>query len=210
MVDFRKAKSVGGVFSAELKAAVNRSISPLVSHAIYLVFTGRRERSMSLGWHQSQSRCYARSGIEGSACCRCSRVGRAYVARFMDGTGIRLRVPSAQCLGGEFRCRRRNHCHIRCRFIQTSKNNIQPDEAGINIFFGAVGHLQSQPQPDVPGLLFVSGWLGIFFVECAGISFSPCFYRLHESVQIEPEEKALACKFGQEFESYKSRISRCL
>ena len=53
------------------------------------------------------------------------------------------------------------------------------------------------------------GW-AIFISNALAFIFLPAFILYMNRFQIEPEEEALACKFGQEFDVYKSRVRRWL
>jgi hypothetical protein len=105
---------------------------------------------------------------------------------------------------------RHNHYSRRCCFLQTSKNDNQPNEAGIIVVIGAFGHLQVQPQSNVSRLfLALAGW-AVFLSNALAFVVLPAFIFYMNRFQIEPEEKALARKFGQEFVAYKSRVRRWL
>jgi protein-S-isoprenylcysteine O-methyltransferase Ste14 len=52
-----------------------------------------------------------------------------------------------------------------------------------------------------PGLILLRG----VFCSMGCFNFLPAFIVYMNRFQIEPEEKTLACKFGQEFDAYTSR-----
>ena len=58
-------------------------------------------------------------------------------------------------------------------------------------------------------LLALFGW-AVFLSNALAFVFLPAFIFYMNRFQIEPEEKALAGKFGQEFVDYKSRVRRWL
>jgi protein-S-isoprenylcysteine O-methyltransferase Ste14 len=58
-------------------------------------------------------------------------------------------------------------------------------------------------------LLVLVGW-AVFLSNALAFVFLPAFIFYMNRFQIEPEEKALAGKFGQEFVDYKSRVRRWL
>jgi len=58
-------------------------------------------------------------------------------------------------------------------------------------------------------LLLLAGW-AIFLSNAIAFVFLPLFVFYMNRFQIEPEERALAAKFGQEFIAYKSRVRRWL
>ena len=58
-------------------------------------------------------------------------------------------------------------------------------------------------------LLVLVGW-AVFLLNALAFIFLPVFICYMNRFQIEPEEKALAGKFGQEFVDYKSRVRRWL
>jgi protein-S-isoprenylcysteine O-methyltransferase Ste14 len=58
-------------------------------------------------------------------------------------------------------------------------------------------------------LLVLVGW-AVFLSNALAFIFLPVFICYMNRFQIEPEEKALAGKFGQEFVDYKSRVRRWL
>ena len=57
--------------------------------------------------------------------------------------------------------------------------------------------------------LALAGW-AVFLSNGLAFVFLPAFIFYMNRFQIEPEEKALARKFGQEFVAYKSRVRRWL
>jgi protein-S-isoprenylcysteine O-methyltransferase Ste14 len=60
------------------------------------------------------------------------------------------------------------------------------------------------------GFLFVLvGW-AVFLSNALAFIFLPVFISYMNRFQIEPEENALAGKFGQELVDYKSRVRRWL
>ena len=58
-------------------------------------------------------------------------------------------------------------------------------------------------------LLVLVGW-AVFLSNALAFIFLPVFICYMNRFQIEPEEKALAGKFGQEYAAYKSRVRRWL
>ena len=58
-------------------------------------------------------------------------------------------------------------------------------------------------------LLVLFGW-AVFLSNALAFIFLPVFIFYMNRFQIEPEENALAGKFGQEFADYKSRVRRWL
>jgi protein-S-isoprenylcysteine O-methyltransferase Ste14 len=58
-------------------------------------------------------------------------------------------------------------------------------------------------------LLVLVGW-AVFLLNALAFLFLPVFICYMNRFQIEPEEKALAGKFGQEFVDYKFRVHRWL
>jgi protein-S-isoprenylcysteine O-methyltransferase Ste14 len=60
------------------------------------------------------------------------------------------------------------------------------------------------------GFFLILVGFAIFISNALAFLFLPAFIFYMNRFQIEPEEKALACKFGQEFDVYKSRVRRWL
>ena len=58
-------------------------------------------------------------------------------------------------------------------------------------------------------LLVITGW-AVFLSNAVAFLFLPAFVSYMNRFQIEPEERALAARFGQAFVTYKSRARRWL
>jgi protein-S-isoprenylcysteine O-methyltransferase Ste14 len=93
------------------------------------------------------------------------------------------------------------------RRAQTTINPTKP-ESSSSLVISGIYKLSRNPM--YLGFLFVLvGW-AVFLSNALAFIFLPVFISYMNRFQIEPEENALAGKFGQEFVDYKSRVRRWL
>jgi protein-S-isoprenylcysteine O-methyltransferase Ste14 len=93
------------------------------------------------------------------------------------------------------------------RRAQTTLNPMKPDSATSLV---ASGSYTVTRNPMYLGLLLaLTGW-AIFLSNALVFIFLPAFVLYMNRFQIEPEERTLASRFGQDFVAYKSRVRRWL
>ena len=93
------------------------------------------------------------------------------------------------------------------RRAKTTINPMKP-ESSSSLVFSGIYKLSRNPM--YLGFLFaLVGW-AVFLSNALAFVFLPAFIFYMNQFQIEPEEKVLAAKFGQEFVDYKSRVGRWL
>lgn len=93
------------------------------------------------------------------------------------------------------------------RRARTTVNPMKPDSASSLVRSGIY---RVSRNPMYLGLLVILlGW-AIFLANALAFVLLPAFIVYMNRFQIEPEEKALASLFGQEFVSYKSCVRRWL
>ena len=93
------------------------------------------------------------------------------------------------------------------RRAQTTINPMKPESSSSLVVSGIYKFSRN---PMYLGFLFVlAGW-AVFLSNALAFIFLPVFTCYMNRFQIEPEEKALAAKFGQECVHYKSRVRRWL
>ena len=96
---------------------------------------------------------------------------------------------------------------IAFRRAGTTVNPMKPETTSSLV---ASGVYRWTRNPMYVGLLFVLlGW-GVFLSNVAAFVVLPAFVLYLNRFQIEPEERALATRFGQEFAAYKARVRRWL
>jgi protein-S-isoprenylcysteine O-methyltransferase Ste14 len=93
------------------------------------------------------------------------------------------------------------------RRARTTFNPMKPESSSSLVLSGI--YKVSRNPMYLGFFLFLVGW-AIFLSNALTFLFLPLFIFYMNRFQIEPEERALACKFGQEFETYKSRVRRWL
>jgi protein-S-isoprenylcysteine O-methyltransferase Ste14 len=93
------------------------------------------------------------------------------------------------------------------RRARTTFNPMKPESTSSLVMSGI--YKVSRNPMYLGFFLFLVGW-AIFLSNALAFLFLPAFTVYMNRFQIEPEEKALACKFGQEFDGYKSRVRRWL
>jgi len=93
------------------------------------------------------------------------------------------------------------------RRVRTTVDPRKPDEA-TNLV--AAGLYKVTRNPMYLGLLLIlAGW-AIFLANAMAFVFLPVFVLYLNRFQIEPEERALALKFGAQYAAYKARVRRWL
>ena len=93
------------------------------------------------------------------------------------------------------------------RRARTTVNPMKPASASSLVVSGVYAFTRN---PMYLGfLLLLAGW-AIFLSNPIPFAFLPLFVFYMNRFQIEPEERALALRFGQEFIAYKSRVRRWL
>lgn len=90
---------------------------------------------------------------------------------------------------------------------QTTVNPLAPEQSSSLVNFGIYKFTRN---PMYLGfLLFLIGW-GVYLASAYSLLVLPMFILYMNVFQIRPEERALANKFGEEFEQYKSSARRWL
>ena len=93
------------------------------------------------------------------------------------------------------------------RRARTTVNPMKPRSASVLVDWGIYGLTRN---PMYLGFLVVLlGW-AIFLSNIVAFLLLPAFIFYMNRFQIEPEEKALAATFGQQFIAYKARVRRWL
>jgi protein-S-isoprenylcysteine O-methyltransferase Ste14 len=90
---------------------------------------------------------------------------------------------------------------------KTTVNPMNPAAAS-SLVIGGIYTLTRNPMY-LGFLLALVGW-AVFLANALGFLLLPVFVFYMNTFQIEPEERALASLFGQEFITYKSRVRRWL
>ena len=94
--------------------------------------------------------------------------------------------------------------------FRRAKTTINPMDLASSSSLVSSGIYKFSRNPMYLGfLLALFGW-AVFLSNALAFVFLPAFIFYMNRFQIEPEEKALAGKFGQEFVDYKSRVRRWL
>ena len=93
------------------------------------------------------------------------------------------------------------------RRAKTTVNPMKP-ESSSSLVISGIYKLSRNPMY-LGFLLVLVGW-AVFLSNALAFVFVPAFIFYMNRFQIDPEEKALAGKFGQEFVDYKSRVRRWL
>jgi protein-S-isoprenylcysteine O-methyltransferase Ste14 len=93
------------------------------------------------------------------------------------------------------------------RRAKTTINPMKP-ESSSSLVFSGIYKLSRNPMY-LGFLLALFGW-AVFLSNALVFGFVAVFFFYMNRFQIDPEEKALAAKFGQEFVHYKSRVGRWL
>lgn len=90
---------------------------------------------------------------------------------------------------------------------QTTVNPLAPEQSSSLVNFGIYKFTRN---PMYLGfLLFLIGW-GVYLASAYSLLVLPMFILYMNAFQISPEERALANKFGEEFEQYKTSVRRWL
>ena len=84
---------------------------------------------------------------------------------------------------------------------------MKPDAASSLVTSGV--YRRSRNPMYVGLLLVLAGWAS-FLSNALAFLFLPAFVSYMNCFQIEPEERALTARFGQDFTAYKSRVRRWL
>jgi len=93
------------------------------------------------------------------------------------------------------------------RRVRTTVDPRKPDEA-TNLV--AAGLYKVTRNPMYLGLLLIlTGW-AIFLANAVAFVFLPVFVLYLNRFQIEPEERALALKFGAQYAAYRAKVRRWL
>jgi protein-S-isoprenylcysteine O-methyltransferase Ste14 len=90
---------------------------------------------------------------------------------------------------------------------KTTINPMKP-ESSSSLVISGIYKLSRNPMY-LGFLLVLVGW-AVLLSNALAFVFVPAFIFYMNRFQIDPEEKALAGKFGQEFLDYKSRVRRWL
>ena len=93
------------------------------------------------------------------------------------------------------------------RRAKTTINPMKP-ESSSSLVLSGIYRFSRNPMY-LGFFLALAGW-AVFLSNALAFVFLPAFIFYMNRFQIEPEEKALARKFGQEFVAYKSRLRRWL
>ena len=93
------------------------------------------------------------------------------------------------------------------RRARTTVNPMKPAAAAV-LVDGGIYRLTRNPMY-LGFLVVLLGW-AIFLSNIVAFLLLPAFVCYMNRFQIEPEEKALAAAFGQQFVAYKTRVSRWL
>ena len=94
-----------------------------------------------------------------------------------------------------------------CRRAKTTINPTKPESSSSLVLSGI--YKFSRNPMYLGFLLALFGW-AVFLSNALSFVFLPAFIYYMNRFQIEPEEKALAGKFGEEYVAYKSRVRRWL
>jgi len=90
---------------------------------------------------------------------------------------------------------------------RTTINPTKPGSASSLVVSGVYAFTRN---PMYLGLLLVMAGWAVFLSNVLAFFFLPAFVLYMNRFQIEPEERALTARFGQEFIAYKSRARRWL
>lgn len=93
------------------------------------------------------------------------------------------------------------------RRARTTFNPMKPESTSSLVLSGIY---KVSRNPMYLGFFLILVGFAIFISNALAFLFLPAFIFYMNRFQIEPEEKALACKFGQEFDVYKSQVRRWL
>jgi protein-S-isoprenylcysteine O-methyltransferase Ste14 len=94
---------------------------------------------------------------------------------------------------------------IAFRKAQTTINPLKPEQASTLVKSGVFGFSRN---PMYLGMSLVLFAWAISLMNVAALLLVPCFMLFIDRFQIQPEERALAAKFGAEFESYRRSVRR--
>lgn len=96
---------------------------------------------------------------------------------------------------------------ISFRRARTTVNPLQPGAASALVVSDIYRWTRN---PMYLGLLLIlAGW-GLFLGHAVALVLAPTYIPLMNRLQILPEERALAAKFGPEFAAYRARVRRWL
>jgi protein-S-isoprenylcysteine O-methyltransferase Ste14 len=93
------------------------------------------------------------------------------------------------------------------RRARTTVNPMKPESSSSLVRSGV--YARSRNPMYLGLLLLLIGW-AIFLSNILAFVVLPVFIFYMNRFQIEPEERALTCRFGEEFVAYKSRVRRWL
>ena len=93
------------------------------------------------------------------------------------------------------------------RRARTTFNPMKPESTSYLVLSGIY---KVSRNPMYLGFFLILVGFAIFISNALAFLFLPAFIFYMNRFQIEPEEKALACKFRQEFDVYKSQVRRWL
>lgn len=94
--------------------------------------------------------------------------------------------------------------------FRRAKTTINPMKPELSSALVISGIYKLSRNPMYLGFLLVLASWAVFLSNALAFVFVPAFIFYMNRFQIEPEEKALAAKFNQEFVDYKSRVRRWL
>jgi protein-S-isoprenylcysteine O-methyltransferase Ste14 len=94
--------------------------------------------------------------------------------------------------------------------FRRAKTTINPMKPELSSALVISGIYKLTRNPMYLGFLLVLASWAVFLSNALAFVFVPAFIFYMNRFQIEPEEKALAAKFNQEFVDYKSRVRRWL
>jgi len=93
------------------------------------------------------------------------------------------------------------------RRAQTTFNPLKPETAAVLVITGIYSRTRN---PMYLGVMFLLlGWFFVLANALAGLAL-PLLAGFLYRFQIQPEERALAAKFGEEFAAYRDRVPRWL
>jgi protein-S-isoprenylcysteine O-methyltransferase Ste14 len=117
--------------------------------------------------------------------------GRALVGAAIAATGVALAVAGVIT-------------------FRTAATTVDPTHPERSVSLVTRGPYRCSRNPMYLGMaLLLAGWAA-FLANAASLAGLPLFVAYLNRWQIEPEERALADKFGEEFENYRKRVRRWL
>ena len=94
---------------------------------------------------------------------------------------------------------------IAFRAHRTTVNPMRPESAA-TVVIGGVYRFSRNPM--YLGLLLALAGLALYVSNALAMLLLPAFVACMNRVQIEPEERALAARFGEQYAAYRARVRR--